>query len=299
LGVTRAAIWARIEELRKLGYEIDASPVLGYRLNSAPDVLHADDLLARLGPVRVIGREVRVFEETASTNDVVERMARDGVAEGVVVFAESQTKGRGRLGRNWDSARRKGLWFSVLLRPVCRPQEATQLTVMAATAARRAIQEGTGLPLEVKWPNDLLCDGRKVVGMLTELSAEVDRVKHVVLGMGVDVNHERSDFTPELACVATSLRIASGKFQDRAHLASVLLREMDRDYARLGAGEFAAIADEWEQHCRTIGKRVSVVIGGRAIHGHAESLGDDGALLVRTQYGLLERVIGGDVNLEI
>ncbi len=134
LGVSRAAVWARIEELRSLGYEIEASPHLGYRLLNAPDALHADDLLSRLGKTKVMGRDIRVFEETTSTNDIIEKLARDGVKEGVVVFAESQTKGRGRLGRKWISPARKGLWFSVLLRPAMRPAAVTQLTIAAATA---------------------------------------------------------------------------------------------------------------------------------------------------------------------
>src|SRR3989440_5137851 len=137
LGVSRTAIWARIEELRSLGYDIPASPHLGYRLLSVPDVLHADDLISRLGKTKVIGRDIQVFQETNSTNDVIEKLARDGVKEGVVVFAESQTRGRGRLGRKWVSPAGKGLWFSLLLRPDLRPLEATRLTVASATAVRR------------------------------------------------------------------------------------------------------------------------------------------------------------------
>src|SRR5438445_1476884 len=161
LGISRAAIWARIEELRSLGYEIEATPHQGYRLVSAPDVLHADDLLALVRGNQVIGRDIRVFQETRSTNDVVEKLARDEVEEGVVVFAESQTKGRGRLGRKWLSPARKGLWFSVLLRPELRPQETTQLTIASATALRRAIAGQTGLAAEIKWPNDILVGGKK------------------------------------------------------------------------------------------------------------------------------------------
>ena len=119
LGVSRAAIWARIEELRSLGYDIEASPHLGYRLLSVPDVLHADDLRSRLRNVKVVGRDIRVFQETTSTNDVIEKLARDGVKEGAVVFAESQTKGRGRLGRKWISPSNKGLWFSVCFGRIC------------------------------------------------------------------------------------------------------------------------------------------------------------------------------------
>src|SRR5277367_2805098 len=159
LAVSRAAVWARIEELRRVGYDIEAGPHFGYRLVSAPDALHADDLLARLGPAKIIGRDIQVFEETTSTNDVIEKLAHDGVKEGVVVFAESQTKGRGRLGRKWISPAHKGLWFSILLRPDLRPQETTQLTVASATALRRAIESETGLQPEIKWPNDILIGG--------------------------------------------------------------------------------------------------------------------------------------------
>jgi BirA family biotin operon repressor/biotin-[acetyl-CoA-carboxylase] ligase len=298
LGVTRAAVWGRIEELRRLGYEIEAGPHFGYRLVGAPDVLHADDLLARLGQTKVIGRDIHVFERTTSTNDVIEKLARDGVKEGAVVFAESQTKGRGRLGREWISPERKGLWFSVLLRPDLRPQETTQLTVASATALRRAIQAETGLRPEIKWPNDIVIGGKKVAGILTELSAELDRVRHVILGIGVDVNLGASDFPPELRKPATSLKIESGREISRAELATTILRELDADYARICGGSFAEVADEWQAHCKTIGRQVTIQIGERRMRGQAESLDDDGALLLRTDHGRLERITGGDVTLE-
>jgi BirA family biotin operon repressor/biotin-[acetyl-CoA-carboxylase] ligase len=298
LAISRAAVWARIEELRHVGFGIEAGPHFGYRLVDEPDALLADDLLSRLGKTQVIGRDIQVFEQTTSTNDVAEKLARDGVKEGAVVFAESQTKGRGRLGRVWMSPTRKGLWFSVLLRPKVQPQETTQLTVISATALRRAIKNVTGLAADIKWPNDLLFRGKKTAGILTELSAELDRVRHVILGIGVDVNLEAAGFPPELRSLATSLRIESGREISRAELAVEILRELDADYARVRAGKFAEVADEWEAACITIGKDVSVHVGERRFRGHAESLDDDGALLVRTEYGHLERIIGGDVTLE-
>src|SRR5262245_51169196 len=152
LGISRAAIWARIDDLRALGYDIEAGPHSGYRLLSTPDVLHPDDLLSRLGKTKIIGSDIRVFEQTTSTNDVAEKLARASVREGVVVFAESQAKGRGRLGRKWFSPVKKGLWFSVLLRPDLRPQATTQLTIAGATALCRAIRKQTGLRPEIKWP---------------------------------------------------------------------------------------------------------------------------------------------------
>ncbi|HYG36671.1 MAG TPA: biotin--[acetyl-CoA-carboxylase] ligase [Clostridia bacterium] len=298
LGITRAAIWAHIEELRRLGYEIEASPHQGYRLLSAPDVLHADDLLSRLGSTRLVGRDIRVFEETTSTNDVLEKLARDGVKEGVVVFAESQTKGRGRLGRKWISPPKKGLWFSVLLRPELRPQAATQVTVASATALRRAIESQTRLKSVIKWPNDILIGGKKVAGILTELSAELDRIKYMILGIGVDVNLSTDELPTELRAVATSLKAELGKPVSRADLAVAVLREFDRDYNLIMTGGFATVADEWEAHCATIGQNVSIRAGDRQIRGRAESLGEDGALLLRTEHGRLERIIGGDVTIE-
>ena len=298
LGITRAAIWSRIEELRQLGYEISASPHQGYQLQSVPDRLVADDLIGLVADNHIIGRDIRVFEETNSTNDIVEKLARDGVKEGVVVFAEAQTRGRGRLGRKWLSPARRGLWFSVLLRPDLRPQAATQLTVAAATSLCRAIRAQTELKPQVKWPNDILINGRKVAGVLTELAAEIDHVKHLILGIGVDVNLTASEFPVELKKVATSLKIESGRHLNRLDLATAILRELDADYQRIKSGRFAEVADEWEEQCITLGHRVRIHIGPREVAGRAEALDDDGALLVRTDHGHLERIIGGDVMLE-
>ncbi len=298
LKVSRAAVWARIEELRKLGYDIEASPHHGYRLRSCPDRLHADDLLARLGPVKVIGREIRVFQETTSTNDVVEKIARDGVGEGVAVFAESQTKGRGRLGRRWDSPIGKGLRISVLLRPKMHPMAATKLTVCSAVAVARAIEKQTGLQPGIKWPNDIVFGHRKAAGILLELGAELDHIKHVVLGVGLDVNQTAEEWAPELRAIATSLREEAGKPIDRADLATTILRELDAVYARLKAGDFHEVGDEWMRRCTTLGRRVAIKIGDRTVQGRAEALDEEGALLVRTDYGRLERIVGGDVTLE-
>jgi BirA family biotin operon repressor/biotin-[acetyl-CoA-carboxylase] ligase len=294
LGISRAAIWARIQELRSLGYEIEAGPHFGYRLLSAPDLLHADDLQARLGKTRVIGRDIRVFQQTTSTNDVIGRLAQDGVKEGAVVFAESQTKGRGRMGRAWVSPARKGLWFSVLLRPAIRPQSVTQLTVAAATSLVRAIAAQTGLAPEIKWPNDVLIAGKKVAGILTELTAELDRVKDVTLGIGVNANMD--EFPPEMRKAATSLKLQTGQQINRAALAVAIMRELDNDYGLICGGHFESVAEQWQQNCTTIGQNVAIRLGPRLIEGRAESLDADGALLLRSRYGHLERIIGGDVT---
>jgi BirA family biotin operon repressor/biotin-[acetyl-CoA-carboxylase] ligase len=298
LHISRAAIWSRIEELRKVGYDIEAGPHFGYRLTGEPDALLADDLLSRLTKTKIIGRDIQVFEQTTSTNDVIEKLARDGVREGVVVFAESQTRGRGRLGRKWVSPARKGLWFSILLRPNLRPQETTQLTVASATALRRAIVSQTKLQPEIKWPNDILIGGKKVAGILTEMSAELDRVRHVIPGIGIDVNQDVSEFPAELRKIATSLKIEAREAIDRPALATAVLEELDKDYSRVCARKFSEIAEEWVEHCGTIGREVTVQIGDRKIRGCAETLDDDGSLVLRTEHGRLQRITGGDVTIE-
>jgi len=185
----------------------------------------------------------------------------------------------------------------VLLRPDLRPQAATQLTVAAATALVRAISEQTGLVPGIKWPNDILINGRKVAGVLTELSAEIDHIKHLILGIGVDVNLTASEFPADLRKIATSLKIECGRAVSRPALAAAILRELDRDYERICQDQFDAVANEWEEQCATLGRRVRIQIGARVLHGLAESLDDDGALLLRTEHGRLERIIGGDVTL--
>jgi len=298
LGMTRAGVWTHIEELRALGYDIEASPHLGYRLLGAPDLLHADDLSARLGNTRVVGREIHVFQETTSTNDVAARLARGGAAEGAVVFAESQSKGRGRLGRTWISPEGKGLWFTVLLRPNIPPQETTLLTVAAATALSRAVTQQTGLVPEIKWPNDLLIRGRKLAGILTEMRAELDQVQEVLLGIGMNVNLEAGDFPAPLRATTTSLMIEMGQKINRAELAVAILRELDLDYQAVAEGRFERLVEQWEERCTTLGCQVAIRLGDRVIRGRAESLDDDGALLVRGTHGHLERIVGGDVTVE-
>jgi BirA family biotin operon repressor/biotin-[acetyl-CoA-carboxylase] ligase len=298
LKVNAMVIRARIEELRGLGYEIEVNPHRGCRLLTAPDLLHPDDLKSRLGETRVVGRDIRVFQETTSTSDVIEKLARDGVKQGAVAFAETQSKGRGRHGRTWLSPAGKGLWFSILLRPKMPPHQATQLTVGSAVAVRRAIHPIVGAGLEIKWPNDILIHGKKVAGILTELSAELDMIRHLTLGIGIDVNVPLDDFPPELQKTATSLRIECGKQVDRPALAVAILRELDNVYAQIESGRFDRIADEWEEHCSTLGRRVRIRVGTHEIIGQAEALGDDGALLLRTEHGRLERIIGGDLTFE-
>ena len=297
LHVTRAAVWSHIESLREAGFEIIASPHRGYQLISAPDALLAVDLQSRLIQDQVIGNAVRVLQNTTSTNDEVSCAALEGHTEGLVIFAESQSAGRGRMGRRWSSPTGRGLWFSVLLRPSLAPGECTQLTAASANALVRAIQSTTGTTAEIKWPNDLLIKGKKIAGILTEMSAELEHVRSVVLGIGIDVNQTASEFPADVRGIATSLKLATGKNVSRPDLAEAVLRDLDRQYARILAGNFAAVAEEWASHCSTLGKQTSIDMGTRRVRGRAEALDENGALLLRTEHGRIERIIGGEVTL--
>jgi BirA family biotin operon repressor/biotin-[acetyl-CoA-carboxylase] ligase len=244
----------------------------------------------------IIGRDIRVFEETTSTNDVIREVRQDGVAEGVVVFAESQTKGRAP----WQKNGRRPGQGSVVLGPAparSAPPEATRLTVASATALRRAIQSHTGLKCEIKWPNDILLAGKKVAGILTELHAELDHVKSLILGIGVDVNLSPSDFPAEVRNTATSLKIECGRHVPRAELSANFIRAGRRLPAHF-TGSFMEVADEWSQFCTTLGRSVTIRVGDRVVRGRAESLDDSGALLLRTEHGTSEPIIGGDLTLE-
>lgn len=300
LGVTRGEVSARIAELRGLGYVFASHPHEGHRLVESPGNLMADDLLARMGEGgRRVGNRIVVLESTASTNDVVDRLAREGHPDGLVVFAEAQTAGRGRLGRVWVSPPRKGLWFTVLMRPELPLGALSRLTVMAGVAVADALRRATDLPLRIKWPNDVLCRGRKVAGILTELGADAGAVRHAAVGIGIDVNLEEADFPGELRGMATSLRMEAGRVFHRPALAVEILREMNRCSALISDVDFSMLMRRWAELDETVGRMVTVAWGdGRRLRGTASGLDGDGALLVRMDGGRVERVMAGDVTLE-
>jgi len=297
MGVSRTAIWSHINNLRESGFEIIASPHRGYELISSPSKIVAEDLESRVQEKQLIGKRIRVMEATTSTNDEAIKYASSQEPEGLVVLSESQTLGRGRMGRKWSSPKGKGLWFSVLLRPSLTANECTKLTIAAAVSLRRAINQITGATPDIKWPNDLLVKGRKVAGILTEMQAELDCVKYVIIGVGVNVNQSGDEFPEQLREIAASLKIITGVPINRTALAEEIFREMDKDYKRIAQGRFEEIAQEWAINCGSLNANVDIQTGHRRITGRAESLDEVGALLVRTEHGRIERVTGGDVTI--
>lgn len=295
LGVTRAAVWKAIERLRREGYEIEAEPGRGYRLVRPPDRLLPAEI-ERHFRRRLLAGDIVHRDLVDSTNRLAIELARGGAVEGTAVVAERQTAGRGRLGRTWESPPGTNLYLSVVLRPALSPLEVPRLTLAAAVAVVDAIGSTTGLRAGIKWPNDVLLEGRKACGILTELEAEAERVRFVVVGIGVNLNALEEDFPTELRAKATSLAIVLGRPVDRAAFAGTLLGALDDVYGEMLRGGFAALRPRYEAHHALVGRRVTIE-GGPACDGYVRGVDDEGALLVETDAGP-RRILSGEVTLE-
>jgi BirA family biotin operon repressor/biotin-[acetyl-CoA-carboxylase] ligase len=293
IGVTRSTVWMYIEKLRALGVEIKGHQSSGYQLQKLPDILAPSLIRPELGD-NAIGHRIVHFFRTESTNTAALEQAAKGAAHGTVVVAEEQTAGRGRFGRSWYSEKSSGIYASVILRPPLAPAVAPVLTLMAAVAAHQAISTTTGLPADIRWPNDVLVDGKKVCGILTEMSAEVDRLHAVVLGIGINVNHR--EMPSELKSIATSLRIEAGKTISRAQILVALLKELERKYHLLLDEGSAAIARRWAAASTFAeGKRVRVLSGTGEFVATTIGLESNGALRLRHEDGREELLVSGEV----
>ncbi|QWV95582.1 biotin--[acetyl-CoA-carboxylase] ligase [Geomonas oryzisoli] len=297
LGVSRTAVWKHVKGLRASGYLIEAVPSKGYRLLSSPKVLTQLDLSAGLATSR-IGTSIICLKETESTNQVAFKLAEDGAAEGTVVIADAQTAGKGRLGRIWLSPPGVNLYCSVVLRPAIAPMAACQLTFLSVVAVARAIESCTTLKPQIKWPNDILINGKKVAGLLNEMNAETEKVNFVVLGIGVNLNLDMSSISESLLRhPATSLLQEGGVEVDRLAFTRALLVELDRLYdVFLREGE-APVRAEWLERSAIKGRSVKVSQGEREFIGMVQGVDSFGALLVQLGDGKVETVLSGDVAL--
>ncbi len=293
ISVARSTVWKWVEKMRSLGVDIQGYPASGYRLRKLPDLLAPSLVRAELGECP-IGHKLIHYFVVDSTNTVAMELAANGVAHGTVVVAEEQTAGRGRFGRAWYSQKSAGIYASIVLRPPLPPSAAPILTLCAGLAARQAVQAETALAVDIRWPNDLLLGGRKAGGILTEMNAELDRVHAVVIGIGLNVNHEI--MPPELANTATSLRIVSGKTCSRIRLLAALLKQTEVFYSRLLSEGGAAIAREWEAASSfASGKRVRVRQGSGESIGTTCGLEPSGALRVHFEDGRVDALSSGEV----
>jgi BirA family biotin operon repressor/biotin-[acetyl-CoA-carboxylase] ligase len=295
-GSTTEEVTSSIGDLSQAGFEIEWHPHLGIRLMGAPDRLIADDLQSRIGECGLF-REIVVLRETESTNTCLLEMGRRGSRPGVVVFAESQTGGRGRLGRRWVSDHGKGLWFSMLLRPELPPTEWTRLTIWAAVATARAIEKFTGLCTYIKWPNDIMIEQRKTVGILMEsLLGMTPEENRLVAGIGVNVNHGIEDFPHELRSRAGSLALALGRTIDRIALAARILVELDALFPAAHS-DFGRIIGEANRRSFLKNRRVTLNMEGRQVQGIAGEMDARGNLELALNTGEIIRIFSGEVTV--
>ena len=299
LGISRTAIWKAVDALRREGYTVEARTGLGYRLLEAPDAVTEPEIRHFLGEMDRVGRTLVCLEEVDSTNLRARQLAAEGAADGTVVVADRQTAGRGRLGRSFQSPGGRGIYLTALLRPALPPERLSPVTAMAGVAVCRAVERICGASPGLKWPNDPVLEGKKLCGILTELSleGETGRVQDLVLGIGINVSQRPEDFTPEVREIATSLAQALGRPVSRPALAAEVIRELDRLYAALTAGEIAPYLAEYRRRCVNLGRTVRLLgpDGGET----AEALDIDGdfGLVVRTADGGIRTVRSGEVSV--
>lgn len=296
LEVSRTAIWKHIQTLKNEGYEIESVPKKGYILLEAPDRLYPNEILSRL-QTKWLGHEICYQDSVDSTNNVAKTIANNGCANGFMVVAEEQGSGKGRLSRGWISPYAKGIWFSVVLKPPFLPQEASKCTLLAAVAVVKSVNKLKGVHAAIKWPNDVLLNGKKLVGILTEMNAEFGHINYVVIGTGVNTNGTPEDYPPEVKNLAVSVADAAEEPFSRVELLADILKNMEDLYELALAEGFAPVLEEWRKCSCTLGQEVKVIAPDCTYFGKALDIDEEGLLIVQKEDGTIEKVVAGDVSI--
>ncbi|GIN60767.1 bifunctional ligase/repressor BirA [Robertmurraya siralis] len=296
MGCSRTAVWKHIEDLRNEGFELEAVRRKGYRIIQKPEHVSANEI--RLGlKTSLIGQQIHYKESVDSTQKVAHRLGMENALEGTVVIADEQIGGKGRMDRRWHSPKHTGIWMSVILRPQIPLSMAPQLTLLTAVAVAQAIVENTGLEPQIKWPNDLLVNGKKVTGILTELQAEADRINSVIIGIGINVNQAVTDFPEGLRAVATSLSIEKGELINRASLIQTIFLKLEKLYLLYLETGFHPIKLLWESYAISIGKTITARTLTGNITGKALGINDDGVLKIEDKNGVVHSIYSADIEL--
>jgi BirA family transcriptional regulator, biotin operon repressor / biotin---[acetyl-CoA-carboxylase] ligase len=296
LGCSRTAVWKHIEELRKEGFELEAVRRKGYRIVKTPEKITADEL--RLGlKTEFIGKNIHYEESVESTQKIAHRLTYEDAPEGTVIIAEEQLSGRGRMNRKWHSPKYTGIWMSIILRPNIPLPKAPQLTLLAAVAIVQAIEDLTGVLPEIKWPNDILINGKKVTGILTELEAEADRINSIIIGIGMNVNQTKEDFPPELQSIATSLLIEKGEKISRADVIKGIFMNLEKLYLLYLEEGFLPIKLLWESYAISIGRKITARTLTHTIVGKAQGITNEGVLMIEDEQGKIHQVYSADIEV--
>jgi BirA family biotin operon repressor/biotin-[acetyl-CoA-carboxylase] ligase len=295
LGCSRTAIWKHIDELRKKGYELESAPRKGYRLIKKGDGIQPHEVKVTLTTNR-LARDITYLDATESTQFVAHKLAQEGIKEGHLVLANQQTKGKGRLGRKWHSKQGTSVSMSLILRPELQPQKTPQLTLLTAVAVVRALKKQTGINCEIKWPNDVLVNGKKLVGILTEMQADPDRVHSIIIGIGINVNQRMEDLDPDIQNLATSLAIEGGKPFERAPIVAAILNEFETLYDHYLYNGFEAIKTLWETYSVSIGTYIYARTMREVLYGYAKGITNEGVLLLEDEEGKIHQIYSADIE---
>ncbi|WP_455661380.1 biotin--[acetyl-CoA-carboxylase] ligase [Pradoshia sp.] len=295
-GCSRTAVWKHIDALRKEGYQIEAVKKKGYRIVPRKDCLTETDILIGL-ETEFIGKSIHAYESVPTTQTIASELAAKGAANGTIVISEEQTEGKGRLRRVWHSPHHGGIWMSLIVKPDIPPYHAPRLTLLTAVAAVLSMREA-GVNAGIKWPNDVLVNGRKIAGILTELHAESDQIHSVIIGIGINVNQQPDDFNDDIKDLATSLAIEKGETLDRVTFLQSFLMHFEELYQLFLHKGFLPIKEEWEKYSVTIGKQVTATTAQKTIHGYASGINEDGVLIVTDERTKEEHLIySGDITI--
>lgn len=295
LEISRSAVWKHINVLRKEGYVIESMPKRGYKLLSSPDILTFEEIEPYL-ETTIIGKRIYYYDTLHSTNIKGKEIAINE-PEGTVIIAEEQTKGKGRLGRDWLSPKGKGVWMSIILKPNMPPSEVAKLTLMGAAAVNASLDE-VGIKSHIKWPNDIVIQGKKVCGILTEMSCELNMINYVIMGIGINVNLVKEDFSQELLDKATSLKEITGRDLDRKELLANVLNHFELLYLPFKqGGDISTTIDISREKSLLIGKEIRILRGDDERIGKALDIDDEGRLVVEYKDGTKEHVFSGEVSI--
>ncbi len=301
LGVSRTAVWKVMKQLKEEGYQIESVPSRGYRLVESPADVYSESEIASRLQTKWAGRRLVFFESTGSTNPDAKRFAEEGAPHGTTVVADRQTAGRGRRGRSWESPAGRSIYFTSIVRPAFVPDKASMITLVMALSVAEAIQEVTGIPTGIKWPNDIVVNGKKVVGILTEMSMtpEMNEIQFLVAGVGVNVNQESlEEFPEDLRGTATSLKIESGRQFDRAALLAEILARFEESYETFERTvDLSGLRARYES--RLVGRNavVRVLDPAGEYTGISRGITETGELIVEKESGERTLVYAGEVSV--
>ena len=292
--MSRAAVWKHMAALRELGYEIESVPAKGYRLQFAPNTMYAQEISPYLR-TQWLGRHYRYETEVTSTNTILKELAEKNAPHGMVVAAGNQTAGKGRLGRKWSSAPYSGIWYSLLLRPDFPPQMAGVITLAAAVSVAQALEQ-FGVPVKIKWPNDILLNGKKLCGILSEMRGDMDHIQWIVVGIGVNLTATEATMPEEIRAVATSLTMSGFGDIPQNPLAAEILNRMEENYDLLREEGFAPLQKEWVKRGAFLNESITVSTIRGQREGIFRGIDGDGCLLMEREDGQIEKIAAGDVT---